>query len=238
MGKLLIFGGTTEGRQASVEAALQGNQVTVCVTSAYARSLLPLDIDCHVGVLDETSMLAFIKERRPSCIIDATHPFAIRATATIHSCAQQLNLPYRRIERPKQDTLSWRNDVQWVQDTAYAAHALSLTKGNILLTTGSHTVNIYTAQIDPQRLYVRVLPTVQALDLCLAAGVVPSHIMAMHGPFSQALNAAIYDQLDIRVMVSKDSGAAGGVEEKVIPALARDIQVILIKRPEENHYAR
>lgn len=238
MGKLLIFGGTTEGRQASAQAALQGHQVTVCVTSAYARALLPLDMDCRVGMLDEASMLAFIKEQRPSCIIDATHPFATRATATIRSCAQQLSLPYKRIERPVQDALIWRHDVQWAQDATAAAHALSLTQGNILLTTGSHTIGTYTAQIDPKRLYVRVLPTVQALNLCLSAGVLPSHIMAMHGPFSQALNAAVYDQLDIRVMVSKDSGAAGGVEEKVIPALARDIQVILIKRPEENQYAR
>ena len=61
----------------------------------------------------------------------------------------------------------------------------------------------------------------------------PSHIIAMQGPFSQAFNAALYDQLDIKVMVSKDSGAQGGVAEKVIPALERDIHVILIDRPKE-----
>ena len=45
-------------------------------------------------------------------------------------------------------------------------------------------------------------------------------------------NAALYDQLDIRVMVTKDSGREGGLEEKVLPALARELDVIIIDRPE------
>ena len=69
--------------------------------------------------------------------------------------------------------------------------------------------------------------------LCESAGILPAHIIAMQGPFSAALNAALYDQLDIRVMVTKDSGVQGGVPEKVLPALERDIHVILIERPEE-----
>jgi Precorrin-6x reductase len=40
------------------------------------------------------------------------------------------------------------------------------------------------------------------------------------------------------VMVSKDSGAKGGVAEKTIPALERDIHVIMIDRPEDKGYAR
>ena len=87
--------------------------------------------------------------------------------------------------------------------------------------------------MEPARVWARVLPTPEALSLCAAAGVAPAHIIAMQGPFSEALNAALYDQLAIRVMVSKDSGPQGGVAEKVIPALARDIHVILIDRPQE-----
>ena len=55
----------------------------------------------------------------------------------------------------------------------------------------------------------------------------------MQGPFSPELNEALYDQFDIQVMVTKDSGKAGGLEEKVLPALAREMDVIVIDRPEE-----
>ena len=34
-------------------------------------------------------------------------------------------------------------------------------------------------------------------------------------------------------MVTKDSGQAGGVEEKVVPALERQIHIIMIDRPKE-----
>ena len=78
-----------------------------------------------------------------------------------------------------------------------------------------------------------MLPTAEALSLCRTAGIPSSHVIAMHGPFSAALNAALYDQLSVRVLVTKDSGREGGLEEKVLPALEREIHVILIERPEE-----
>ena len=85
-----------------------------------------------------------------------------------------------------------------------------------------------------ERLFVRVLPTHQALDLCAAAGMVQSHVIAMQGPFSRDFNAALYDQLRIRTMVSKDSGQPGGVADKVLPALERGIDVVMIERPKED----
>ena len=110
----------------------------------------------------------------------------------------------------------------------------ALCAGNILLTTGSHTLSIYAKVIEPERLFVRVLPTHQALDLCAAAGMVQSHVIAMQGPFSRDFNAALYDQLRIRTMVSKDSGQPGGVADKVLPALERGIDVVMIERPKED----
>ena len=110
----------------------------------------------------------------------------------------------------------------------------ALCAGNILLTTGSHTLSVYAKVIEPERLFVRVLPTHQALDLCAAAGMVQSHVIAMQGPFSRDFNAALYDQLRIRTMVSKDSGQPGGVADKVLPALERGIDVVMIERPKED----
>ncbi len=120
-----------------------------------------------------------------------------------------------------------------MKDAEAAAGAIKDTRGPVLLTTGSHTLSLYTRAADPARLWARVLPTKEALELCESAGIPASHIIAMQGPFSRALNAALYDQLEIRTMVTKDSGRAGGVEEKVIPALAREIHVIMIDRPGE-----
>ena len=81
---------------------------------------------------------------------------------------------------------------------------------------------------------MRVLPTRAALEFCELAGIHPSHIIAMQGPFSPELNGALYDHFNIHVMVTKDSGSAGGLEEKVLPALAREMDIIVIDRPDVN----
>ena len=127
-----------------------------------------------------------------------------------------------------------RDAVAWAGNSEEAAALAALSAGNILLTTGSHTLSVYAKVIEPERLFVRVLPTHQALDLCAAAGMVQSHVIAMQGPFSRDFNAALYDQLRIRTMVSKDSGQPGGVADKVLPALERGIDVVMIERPKED----
>ena len=213
--KTIIFGGTTEGREQAALALARGESVLVSVTSEYARQFLPEGAACHIGALDEAAMKAWIAAERPERVIDATHPFAVRATQTIRACADALHIPYVRID--------WRDAVTWAGNSEEAAALAALSAGNILLTTGSHTLSVYAKVIEPERLFVRVLPTHQALDLCAAAGMVQSHVIAMQGPFSRDFNAALYDQLRIRTMVSKDSGQPGGVADKVLPALERGI---------------
>lgn len=232
MSQIVIFGGTVEGREMAVRLAGEGENVTVSVTSEYARKLLPEGLNCHVGAMDGEEMVRFLDRLRPDRVIDCTHPYAVRATENIKSCCALLHIPCERVER-KISQGDWLNYVEHVPDSERAAKALVATSGNVMLTTGSHTLKTYTALVRPERLWARVLPTAEALKLCAEAGIAPSHIIAMQGPFSVAFNAALYDQLHIRAMVSKDSGARGGVEEKVIPALERDIHVILIDRPKE-----
>ena len=228
MAEIVIFGGTAEGRQ----AALGHPGAVICVTSAYARELLPGEMDVRVGRLDKPAMMELLKEEKPRVVIDATHPYAQQATANIAACCRERGITLERVVRPVAPG-AWRREVQHVPSSEDAALAAAKVSGNILLTTGSHTLSIYTAALPPERLWVRVLPTLEALRLCGEAGMPSSHIIAMQGPFSQAFNAALYDQLDIACMVTKDSGRPGGVEEKVLPALERDIHVIMIDRPKE-----
>ena len=232
MAEIVVFGGTAEGREMAVKLKNSGKNVTVSVTSEYARTLLPGDMDCHVGILDRDGMEAFLAAERPDRVIDCTHPYAVRATENIKACCGKLDIPHERVERAPSEG-DWISYAEHAADTEQAAQALVRTRGNILLTTGSHTIKAYAEKADTSRIWVRVLPNEEALKLCGEAGIPPSHIIAMQGPFSQAFNAALYDMLDIKVMVSKDSGARGGVAEKVIPALERDIHVILIDRPKE-----
>lgn len=228
--KTVLFGGTAEGRALAERLMRDTGELLVCVTSEYARALLPGEVNCRVGVLDEQAMLRLLADERPDRVIDATHPFAVRVTENIRRCCSRLGIACERVERSRGDH-TWQECVEWVKDTAGAVKALERTQGNVLLTTGSHTLAKYAAALPAQRLYARVLPTSRVLSMCEELNLLPGHVIAMQGPFTAALNAALYDMLDIRAMVSKDSGAAGGVPEKVLPALERGIHVIMIARP-------
>ena len=232
MPKLLIFAGTTEGRE-RIDMALQdGDTVIACVASVYARTLLPENIHCHTEPMTLPDMIETARKHAPDRIIDATHPFATLVSQNIRQCAAQLNIGCERIERPT-GAHAWRDHVIWADDAEQAASIVAKEQGTILLTTGSRTLHTYADAIDPSRLYARVLPMHEALSVCAQSGILPSHIIAMQGPFSIELNAALYRQFDIKHVVSKDSGAAGGVDEKVIPALQMGINVVMIKRPKE-----
>lgn len=66
-------------------------------------------------------MKAWIAAERPERVIDATHPFAVRATQTIRACADALHIPYVRIERAADRREDWRDAVTWAGNSEEAA---------------------------------------------------------------------------------------------------------------------
>jgi len=74
--------------------------------------------------------------------------------------------------------------------------------------------NCATELEEKERLYVRVLPSKEALDLCEKAQIPHSHILALQGPFTTALNIALMEQYHIGILVTKDGGKKGGFLEK------------------------
>ena len=117
-----------------------------------------------------------------------------------------------------------------VDSCAQAASFLQKQRGNVLLTTGAKELGAFAA-LEPDRLFPRVLPTHASLSACEALGIPHRNILALQGPFSQEMNAAMLAQYQIRWLVTKDGGAVGGYEEKYAAAQERGVPVILIRRP-------
>lgn len=164
-------------------------------------------------------------------VVDATHPYATAATQAIRAAAAGAGLPYYRLGRPASGPAT----AQYAQSVQQAAAMLAQTQGNILATTGVKELDAYTA-IDgyAARVYARVLPTMASIARCEALGFAASHVIAMQGPFSQALNEALMRQLDIRWLVTKDGGDFGGFMAKVDAAARCGAGCIVIGRPPED----
>lgn len=225
--KVVLFGGTTEGRTLSRELAALGAEVTVCVATDYGREEQGDFPTVLTGRLDAGGMVDIL--RGADVCVDATHPYAVQATANIQAAAKQTGIPYRRLLRPSSPLPKGSVAMENAEE---AVRYLRNTKGNVLLATGVKELPTFSG-LDSTRLYPRVLPTEEGLVVCEAAGIPKRNIIAMQGPFSKELNLALLRQFEIRFLVTKDGGAAGGFGEKAAAAAEAGVKLLVIRRPVE-----
>lgn len=234
MGKILIFAGTTEGRVLSERLAGAGIKSTVCVATEYGKIVLnphPL-ISVHSGRMDKEKMCCYILQNGYDIVVDATHPYAHEVTLNIKAAADECNIKYLRLKRDT-DIEDNYNNIRYFKDYESCEAALNNISGNILLTTGSKELSKFCVSEDvKERLYVRILPGEESLNICLDNGIFGKHIIAMQGPFSVMMNEAVIYQYDIRCLVTKKSGLAGGYIEKIKAAEKAGIPVYVIGCPD------
>ena len=228
--KILIFGGTTEGKLLAGQLAKLKAEITVSNATVYGSEEYS-SVRVLTGRLGEEEMEQLVQHF--DLCIDATHPFALEATANIKKACAGRNVPYLRLLRRR---AHWdRRSVITVNDAQEAAALLEKTEGNILLTTGSRDLKVY-ARAGARRIYPRVLPLEQSLAACREAGIPARNIIAMQGPFSEELNTALIREFSIRILVTKESGEEGGFPAKLESAKKNGVIPVVIARPEEEGF--
>ncbi|MBR4400744.1 MAG: precorrin-6A reductase [Synergistes sp.] len=226
MKKVLIFGGTSEGR----ELTRFGLPVIYSVVTEYGAHLVhgAENTEVKVGRMDAGEMEEFIRSSGVACVIDATHPYAYCAGENIRAACAACGVPLMRVGRS--NSLAAKAAVL-VRSVAEAADHIEKTTGNVLLTTGSKELEAYAAVSCRSRLFARVLPDPDVIKKCAECGFDSGHIIAMQGPFSTVMNEEMLRMTDARWLVTKDSGSAGGVGEKLEAAERCGVSVIMIERP-------
>ena len=239
--KIVLFGGTTEGRILSQRLADMGAEVTVSVVSEYGAK--------QQGEYSGTDVIYGPKGIRQmeemlvgaDLVIDATHPYALEVSSNIRNSSKKTGVPMMRIIREESlcredgcgsEGGSDKDNILIVSDRKEAAEA-ALGKGNILLTTGVRDLPFYCEALDCSCIYARVLPSKESIEACMDSGIDPGHIIAMQGPFSQQMNEAVIREFDIKVLITKESGRSGGFMEKITAGRNCGITAVVIRRPQE-----
>lgn len=233
MSGICIFAGTVEGRKLTEFLSGKNVKVSVCVATEYGESLIDSgeNINVFCGRMDTEKMTEFISENDFDCVIDATHPYAQIVTQNILSVCKSLGKKYIRLKR---EEISLKSECLYFENTEKAAEFLNTAEGNILLTTGSKELGKYSTIKDFQnRVYARVLPMEESLDLCRKAGMQSKNIIAMQGPFTKELNNALINSINAKYIVTKDTGNAGGFIQKVQSAEDTGAKLVVIGRPLE-----
>ncbi|MGZ8221451.1 MAG: precorrin-3B C(17)-methyltransferase [Methylobacter sp.] len=245
---LWVFSGTSDGNALANELAHQGYPVVVSAATEYggevaARHCSGVSVWAgHQGVEARKQALS---QNQARAIVDATHPYAKLISEQLMGLSKSLNIPYLRYERPSsvgcaEHSEAHLSDSDALPSSAHptcsleqaAEQAIKLGR-RIFLTTGSKDLATFLQApgAAEHEWFIRVTPEPEFIQRAIDLGVPRSHICAMQGPFSEAFNTALWRDLKIDCVVTKDSGDAGGYQAKVAAAQALNIPLLVIKRP-------
>ncbi|MDO5066811.1 MAG: cobalt-precorrin-6A reductase [Propionibacteriaceae bacterium] len=217
--KVLILGGTREGRELATLLHRAGHDVT---TSLAGRVTRPAEIAGAVrigGFGGIPGLTAHLAAEGVDLVVDATHPFAERISANAVAASRSSGVALLRIERP-----SWRDHRLaarwlWVTNHDEAARAAA-GHDRVLLTVGRQSLDHY-----------RALPHVLARMVELPPEPLPAswEVRLDRGPFDIDSERALLREAGITALVTKDSGGRL-TEAKLWAAAELDVTVIVVRR--------
>lgn len=259
--RLLIFGGTTEGRQLAEYACEKGLSVLVCVATEYGEEVLRphprLQVDSRG--LTEAEIEDMLRQEHFYAVMDATHPYAADITDKIAGACRRTGEKYIRVLRSDAGidestegveraenvksggstegicgVPAESDDIFFVSDIREAAELLDREEGRALITTGSKEIGAYASvHRAKERFLFRVLPSHEALDACFSAGFTGKNLICMQGPFSEEANRTLLVDFNAEFLVTKMSGKNGGFSAKISAARSAGAKVIAVRPPQE-----
>ncbi|GMO33592.1 MAG: precorrin-6A reductase [Termitinemataceae bacterium] len=227
---VIIFGGTTEGRELAQWCSINKIKALYCAATELGALDFPY-ITVRVGRLNTDAMSDMIESVHAKIIVDASHPYASVVSMNIASASLKTNTPLIRLHREQSDT----GNALIFYDTQNLISYLSKNDDIVFITTGAKEAEIFTQVPDfKQRFFFRLLPSLEGLQNCLYLGYPEKHLIMMCGPFSRELNSAMFKAAGASILVTKESGVYGGFAEKLQAADDCGMQTAVIARPPEN----
>ena len=220
---VLILGGTAEARELAAALDAAGVPVISSLAGRVARPRLPVGEVRVGGFGGPTALARWLDEHAITAVVDATHPFAERISASAAAACASAQVPLLRLERPGW-TASPGDDWHWVEDLSEAATAPDvLGAARVLLTTGRQGLAAF-AHDDTRWYLIRCVDPPQV--------ELPAHheILLDRGPYTPAGELTLIDAHRIDVVVTKDSGGLL-TAAKLQAARARGLPVIVVRRP-------
>lgn len=236
MCKVIIFAGTTEGRQLAQYLGSKKIATYVCTATEYGESLIQRSqyVEVSGKRLSKEEIKLLLKDKNPEFVIDATHPYATVVSNYVKEVCESLNFTYLRLLREESDDFQQKPDLVYVNSVEEACKYLETTTGNIFVTTGSKELKEYTKLSNyKERVYARVLSSKEAMNQVMELGFEGKNLICMQGPFCEELNFFMFQESNAKYLVTKEAGKNGGFLEKINAALKLSMTPIVIGRPKE-----
>ena len=101
MCRVLIFGGTTEGRLLAEFCQEKKIEAWISVATGYGKMVLPESRYLHIkeSPMDAGAMEAFIRQQGITLVVDATHPYAAAVSRNIGTACEKAGIKSIRVIR-------------------------------------------------------------------------------------------------------------------------------------------
>jgi precorrin-6A/cobalt-precorrin-6A reductase len=220
--RVLVLGGTAEARELAGALAGRGVDVVSSLAGRVSRPRLPAGEVRIGGFGGPAAMARWLDDERIGAVVDATHPFAERISASAVEACAAAGVPLLRFERPgwverPGDRWSWAGDLD------EAAALVPRLGSRVLLTTGRQGLAAF-ADVETAWFLIRCVDPPQP--------PLPANhqIVLDRGPYTLAGELALIDAHAINLVVTKDSGGRM-TEAKLDAARAGGLPVIVVRRP-------
>jgi len=220
--KLLILGGTAQAVQLAERLAGDARfAVTYSLAGRTETPRLP-PVPTRIGGFGGAEGLStYLRERAIDVLIDATHPFAERISASARAAAGELLIVLHR-----QKWLPTQED-RWTEVATLeaAASALPASPSRVLLTVGRQSLVPFATRAGHHYVIRVIDPPV------IPPGMTGFEILVGRGPFLLAGEIALMRQHQIECLVTKNSGGEAAFA-KIEAARALGLPVILVTPPQ------
>ncbi len=233
--KILLFGGTTEGKATS--NWLSDLEIEHFYSTKTNSGNYESKFGTRVcGAMDVVEICTFCKQNQIDLIVDAAHPFADILHQNIVAAARQSELPVIRIERdsvPRIDSefVQYHLDLEGILDELKKQnHAKVLSLMGVKAVPEIHSK---TKGID---IWYRILDFPSSLKIADEAGVGRERLIVAPAFEGMDTQEPLLISESIQAMITKESGYSGLLDQKMELAIKHQIPLYVIARPELPEY--
>jgi cobalt-precorrin-5B (C1)-methyltransferase len=228
--KILLFGGTTEGKATS--NWLDDLEISHFYSTKTSSGNYDSKFGQRIcGAMDVEEICSFCDENEIDLLIDAAHPFAEVLHHSIVAAGTESHLPVLRVER---DAVP-RMESEFIQYHKTLASILAELKESkkrkILSLLGVKALPVIHKTMPSAEIWYRILDFPSSLEIAQEAGI-ESDKLIVSAAFEgmESLEDLLLEK-GIDAMITKESGYSGLLDQKMELALKHQIPLHVIARP-------
>lgn len=229
---VLVFGGTTEGKQA-IEVLTQLQQPFIYSTKTEIQAELPDFATYRYGALDIEGLKEFIKQEGITCIVNASHPFAIQLHNTVDQVAILTQIPVYRLQREFPEH-SRHPLVQYLDNYNQIIELINAKyKGKTsLFLTGVQSIRTLESIWQSNPSFFRILDRQSSIDLAMDSNYAYNRLILGLPNKNKADEIELIKELGIDLIFTKESGHSGSLSVKIDSAIDCGIPIYILKKPD------